>query len=500
VSDGTITDRVVAARASPATRAVSPVHVATAVVAATSLAATSRPVEDIDATWHVMLGREILSRHALHNLGRDWLAVTPPHSWTTSQWLSEVGMADIVDAVGWRGLVAAKLVLVAATLALTAAGLRGRHPLAAALPFSAVCVSMANVAAPRPQTVSLVLVGVLALAAVRLLTDGRRPPLPVVALLAVVWAQVHGLWVLAPAAFALIAIGHLLDGRRPAARSAAACLLASLAGVLNPLGPASFLLPLRLRDAGTFIAEWQRTTLGDPYTVAAAAVLVVTVVAWARRPDAVPRAEVLWVMGWAGFATLAYRNVVPALLLIVPVAAARIDRAWFAERPKTAPTRREAALLAAACAVTLVVGVVTAAVQTARLDPLGKLPALGIARTIAESPEPVRVFNAYNTSGSLIALSDGKARVMVDGRADLWGVDYLNGILAIGNAHPGWQERLDELAPDAVVISEDSALAAAIGTAAWDVVLHDEGYILLLPRGCPRLPCADHIGRDDSTR
>ena len=81
--------------------------------------------------WHVAIGREIVARHTLTGLGRQWLGVDAPR-WGTSQWLSEVLMYGAVDRFGWIALPALRLVGAAGLFAILWLTLvRRRQPIAA---------------------------------------------------------------------------------------------------------------------------------------------------------------------------------------------------------------------------------------------------------------------------------------------------------------------------------------------------------------------------------
>jgi hypothetical protein len=445
------------------------------------------PINDLDSYWHVLIGRQILSRHILDGLGTGWLAETPP-PWQTSQWLSEAMMAVTVGAAGWRGLIALRLLLTASILLVVGLTLLPRRPVPlAALVASVVMVGISDFAQDRPQTVSLLFVAALAWACSRRLT-GRRPPHPaMVAAACLLWSQFHPLWVLAPAAYGLMALGAALDGARashPALREPAVALVASLAGLVNPQGLSSFLLPLRFHSSTQQIAEWQPTTFSSLDAFALATVLGLGIVAWARTPDRVPRAEVLWLCAWTVFGLTAFRNVAPALLLSAPVALAITDRVWGArasswQRPSGS---REATALGVALLLTVIAGTGVAVVKFSRLDPLRDAPARHLAERLAQAPVPVRVFNAYDASGCLAAFGAGRVRLAIDGRADLWGTAYIKKVIDAQSLKPGWEGTFDGFHPDAAVLTRNTPLAVLLvreGT--WREVAEDGDYVLLLP-------------------
>jgi len=199
----------------------------------------------------------------------------------------------------------------------------------------------------------------------------------------------------------------------------------------------------------------------------------------------VPRVEVLWVLGWTAFGIASYRNVPPALLLTAPAAVLALTR-WYHQSRTTepAPTRApdlECRLLALACALLLVGATVAALIRVPSIDPFATTPGHRIAAWIAEQAGPVRVFNDWNASGALIGRSDGKARLVIDSRVDLWGHDYM---AKIGDAElmiPGWERTVADFRPDAVVIPRTSALVSGLTLTGWQITITDDDLVLLLP-------------------
>jgi len=180
---------------------VRPAHVAIAILFAGALWVATTPVNDLDSYWHVQIGQEILARHTFAGLGQHWLGV-PNGDWRTSQWLSEVGMYLAVDRLGWSALPILRLLTALALFAVLVLTLvRRRQLIASFIVVLLLVVGLEVLFQDRPQTVSLVFVALLGAACERLWAVGRRPPLLLVAGLSLLWAQLHGLWVLAPAAF-----------------------------------------------------------------------------------------------------------------------------------------------------------------------------------------------------------------------------------------------------------------------------------------------------------
>ena len=95
---------------------------------------------------------------------------------------------------------------------------------------------------------------------------------------------------------------------------------------------------------------------------------------------------------------------------------------------------------------------------------------------------PIRIFNAYNAASGLIEFGDGNARLVVDGRADMWGDAYIHRVVAVQNLGPGWQSTLADFRPEAIVVPRTAPLARVLPQlGSWHPVTVDKAYVLLLP-------------------
>jgi hypothetical protein len=482
----------------PARFAVRPAHVAIAILFAGALWVATTPVNDLDSYWHVQIGREILERHTFTGLGQQWLGV-PRSDWRTSQWLSEVLMYLAVDRLGWVALPLLRLLTACALFAVFVLTLvRRRQLIASFVVLLLLVVGLEVLFQDRPQTVSLVFIALLAAACERLWTVGRRPSLLLVAALSLLWAQLHGLWVLGPAAFGLVAVGALLDRdrARPAqARNALLCAAAALTGVLNPEGPLSFLLPFTFRNsAGDRINEWAPTAFTMPLTVTWGLLLCILVWGWVHTRTRIAATELLWVLGWTVFGVLAVRNVGPSMLFTAPVALRTLERAGEIRlgRLTKAISARETRILAGILAAVVATTTILLAAALRGLDPLENAPTLRIARFLASVDRPLRIWDGYNASGVLIAFGGGDRghlELVVDGRADLWGGDYIEQLVLTQSLAGDWRRHFASFRADAMVMPPDTPLVTYLREVdRWRVALVDGGYVLLVPPESPLLP------------
>jgi hypothetical protein len=450
---------------------------------------TVRPITDIDTYWHVLIGRELLDTGRFSGLGNGWALYEPDVPWQTSQWAAEVAMAWLVDTFGWASLVWARTVMVVLVLGtLTAMLLRRATPAATAVVLALVAVPTNAVLQERPLLVSFLLLVWVSGASYDLLT-GRRLPSPWAAgVLVLVWAQFHGMWVLAPASFALVALCLLIDrqSRSPGTvrRGLELAGLTAVAGCLSPVGPAGLLLPFTFRSATEQIAEWGAV----PFVSGAGAGLLImsfsVLCVWMRRPAAVPWARVIFLAVWVVVGMSAYRNIVPAAIMLAPLAASTLGTTRLLRRRPVA--REQSTALAVVGGIFLIAATATISVATSRVEPLERAEPLAIAEAIAREPGPHRVFNAYNASGVLAAFGGSEVRLAIDGRSDRYGGEYIDRHLEVIALEGDWRPVFERYDPTSAVLPKDSALTQELVDNGWTIKLADADYVWLTPTAAPR--------------
>ncbi len=314
------------------------------------------PMPAVDLAYQVRAGEMILSTGAVP--ASDSFTFTVAGApWTDQQWLAQVVFALGFRVGGWELLSVLRAGLVVATsgLLLVVGLLRG-----ASLRTSSVLALLAFlVAVPalalRPQLLAIPLfAGLLALAAAR----DRHPHAYLAApLLVILWANIHGSFVLAPLLLGYAWLDDLLRGR-PARHSAAVLVLGVLATCVTPFGPGVWAYAAGIGASPVIsnqVSEWQRTSpltvTGAVFYAAAAAAVIV---AWRGR-SRLSWADAAWLAGLTLIGVWAVRGVAwwPSGALLV-VAAAMATRT---EARGGARVTASTGLRAANSAVALVLGV-----------------------------------------------------------------------------------------------------------------------------------------------
>jgi hypothetical protein len=249
------------------------------------------PITDYDLFLHLKTGAVVLESGRVPRVD-DYSALARGRPFVAHEWLSGVLFHAVERGFGRNGFAAlsgltALAALLTAAALYEAARFLGASP-AAAVPLLALSMVLAAARlTPRPHVLSYLLTAVFLLVLAGRRAGWRIPPWTLL-LLQVLWANLHGSFLLGPLIVGLAAAGEAIDARfapkgpepvaaGPAGRSAArrpgearrlALLAAGLVAVslVNPYGARLLAFPFRLTGSdfmGT-IYEW-RPPFGSAY-------------------------------------------------------------------------------------------------------------------------------------------------------------------------------------------------------------------------------------------
>jgi len=382
-----------------------------------ALGSSATIFNDGDVSWHIATGQWILDHRALPHV--DPFSFTwAGKPWVPIEWLAEVLFGGVYCLDGYSGVAA---LATAAMMTLHALvyfnATRFIRPLAAVGVIVAMDVVLIPMMLARPHLLAWVLVALWTWLMLRARDHHRAPPLAA-ALLMVIWANLHGSFVMGlviAAAFGLEALISA-DDRKQAFRQWApfgvACLVAvfvnanGIEGVLHPLRIANLaMLPL--------IDEWKPSNpAATPFFFAVLAVTLI--LSWLKRPR-LPAVRWLLLGALLILALLQVRH--QAVLAIV--AAMILPRGFAKESETVAPVRS---------LVPLAAGAIAAMVAVRAVLPMNPVEnEANPWKLIAAVPPPLRsqpVLNGYSMGGPLILSG---IRPYVDGRGDMYGDELVVG-------------------------------------------------------------------------
>jgi hypothetical protein len=283
-------------------------------VALPALAGLAAALPAVDLAFGLRAGDEILRSGAVPTVD-TWTFTAAGRPWIDQQWGAQVLLQLVFEVAGWTGLVVLRAALLAAAFGLLLAVVRLRAPrlgpISSTLLVIAAFAVAADALALRAQLFAIVL---FAATLVVLAVRDRWPRavwlIPVFALL---WANLHGTFLFAPALCGLAWLGDLYDvaarapsdrgvTRRGATRSGwrlhemlVVGLVATVATLVNPYGPAVWGYVASLTSNPTIaarVSEWRPPSpLTIPGLLVWLSVAAVALLAARRIRDVVRAAE-----------------------------------------------------------------------------------------------------------------------------------------------------------------------------------------------------------------
>jgi len=170
------------------------------------------PITNNDLFLHLKTGDLVLTTHAVPRVD-DYSALAKGRPYIAHEWLSAVIFRLVQRALGFDGLIGLKVMMAIAVAALLyAAALEFGAPPEAAIPSLAfVMILAASRIMERPHLFTYLLTAAFLLLLARRRRGAGAPLWPFVPL-QIVWANLHGGFVLGPVLLALAALAVLLDG------------------------------------------------------------------------------------------------------------------------------------------------------------------------------------------------------------------------------------------------------------------------------------------------
>jgi hypothetical protein len=455
-----------------------------------ALATIVASMSTIDLTYQLRAGAEIFGARAIPTVD-SWTFTVNGQPWFDQQWGAQVALSAVFDGAGWTGLVLLRAVLVGLTFGCVfavarLAGLGARN--ASLLTLASFAVA-APALALRPQLFGLALFALVLL--VLALRSSRARIVWLIPVIVLVWANVHGSFVLGPLVVGLAWLADLRAGREPRYELLAVALVSVAAACVTPFGPSVWRYAVGLTADPSItgrISEWQRTlptdVAGLSFYVSAVAVALLVI----RRRASVTWPTVVWLLVFAAIGIYAVRGIAWWALAAVPPAAVLLVVVGSGA-PERIGTRAMQRANVAIVVLLAFVGV--------GLLPLWRPadPGTGTpAGLLTDAPSSVtatlksvaragdRVFNPQPW-GSWFEYAIPDVLVTVDSRVEIFPASVWAAFDAVRAGTPGWEQVLSDWDVDLVAAEpEDAAFLSRLRSAGWTVVSSDEtGSVLRRP-------------------
>jgi len=464
-----------------------------------------RETLDPDMWWHLRTGEAILAGGIpTHDI---FSFTVTEHEWVTHEWGSQVIMWLIYKVAGLPGLIVIFALLIALTHWLLYLSCEGRPYLAAFLVLLSAITS-AIVWGARPQIFNLLLTAVFLLIIERwrkAVKSEAQPPrfllwwLPV---LTGLWANLHSGYLLGIVLIGTYAVGEGLQRwfhseddapdrggalSRAAVRHLFIIAFASfIAAVINPSGPELWIYPFLTLGSPAmqaYIQEWHSPNFHLSYFWPFVVMMGVGVLSWLYSPKRPSWGDYLLFFGTAAAGLISARNIPLFSLIATPVIARHLLGAFENTRAYPILSGQQADsspnhTLIGLNWVVLVLALFGAFIWTANTiinneEEIGlRFPVTAVDYLEESGLAQQRGYNSYNWGGYLIWRG---VPVFVDGRADVYGDDFLFYYRLTFELQGNWQDPLNDFDVDYVIMERGSPLAVVLAqTDGWQEVYHDD--------------------------
>ncbi|HET7418995.1 MAG TPA: hypothetical protein VFL27_01285 [Candidatus Dormibacteraeota bacterium] len=455
--------------------------------------------QDPDFWWHLRIGRWMVDNGRLPS--QDIFTFTASsHAWTDHEYLTEVLMWLTYSNFGLVVLEVAFGLVTWAGFWLMFQQVRRQPYAIAGIGLTAAALAGVPIWGPRAQMITFAL-SCLELYWIRGYLSGRSRALNYFPLVMVLWANLHGGWVIAFGWLGVALVAELINWAihhdDPAHRMHVRRLV--IIGALSAVAVAATphflsLYPYPFQTQGSeaqqrLIVEWQSPNFHDSELRPFEAMIFLTFVGFALKRPAIY--DLLLALLGLGLALQNVRNVALFIAAVTPVMIATYGEWWreLATARRWAfviPPRRSFAVVTAAVLLVIafatsvrVYGNVNSAHQVA-LD--SQTYPVAAADWLAAHPDVgTRMFNQYGWGGYLAYrfYPQPNRKVFIFGEAALMGDALLNDYEHIYALHSDWKSLLDRYGIDYVVENKGDPLPNVLATQPdWTLVYSDSVAVI----------------------
>jgi hypothetical protein len=444
------------------------------IVVSISVVLGVRPVSDPSPWLHLKVGAFLLDGGRF-GLPDPW-APFATRAYVPTEWLPAIVGQETYQGFGLPGIAWLRCAGILGLLsALMWSARRSADTATSAVVCLVALVGAYDGLTERPQLVGLVLLAVAVGAWWRTAMDVK--PRWWLVPMTWLWACSHGLWIVG-IALGLICIGGLLLDRRltraTATRLLAIPILSLVAAGLTPLGPQLLLSPLSVgKNANEFVAEWQATSVHNPFAAVTLSMLGLVILSWVRHPRQPPWWQVGFLITGIAVTLAATRTIAVGAVIAAPLLAHEIQ--LYRGRPAVAMTRRSRSTWAALILLALLAA---APLSAARAQNPVAVPQR-LAPQLSAIASGTVVLAQGDISGWLFWADPG-VRPVLDPRIEIYPEAHMRAFVSAMAAGPGWRQFVDRTGARYALVLTDSPIATAlVERADWSQIGKDAGYVLL---------------------
>jgi len=429
-------------------------------------------IVDGDPYWHIAAGRWMVQHLAIpHSDPFSYTFAGAP--WHAHEWLSEVVMGVAYLWAGWRGIYLLFGLAIGLTVfAMARTLLRYLHPMAAFVFLILAAMALVVDVQARPQFLALPVLALWTAALLAARNSDKAPHPAAMAVLMMLWANLHGSFVLGFVLFALFA-AETFAKRVARKQWLIVSIVIIVAATITPEGLSGLLFPIRLMSLKSLslINEWKVLELSfvRPFEIWLLATLAFAFLTGARIP-VVTGVLFLGIL----YETFLHKRYADVLLVVGTMILAEP----FGRSLKTvsAPLRLPLPVGAMVLAMAVVFAVGAARLVLPRAEPEGYQAFVSAASHVPSALRRQPVLNAWGFGGYLIF--DGE-RPFIDGRADMYGDDFVETFF---HAESGDRAALTALLARYgvawTILPPASPANTALDALGWPVLYRDDAAVI----------------------
>jgi hypothetical protein len=462
--------------------------------------------QDPDFWWHLRIGRWMVDNGRLPSTDIFTFTV-PTHVWTDHEYLTEILMWLAYNAIGVTGLAIGFGILTWAGFWLMYRQVRRQPWVIAGIGIAVGAIAGSPIWGPRAQMITFFL-SCLELYWLHGYLSGRSRALQLFPLVMVLWANLHGGWVIGfvwlGVAIAAELIGWAWDRENPAHRAHVRFLaiITAFSVVAVAATPHGFsLYPYPFQTEGSvaqqrLIVEWFSPDFHQVYLRPFEAMVFFVIIGFALKRPALH--EFLLTLFALGLALQSVRNVALFVAVATPVMINSYSAYWKelsaarGWKPELPPRRIFAITTAVVLAIITIATVARIAdgISPAKQQSLdaSSYP-IGAADWLAAHPEVgTRMYNQYGWGGYLANrfYPDPNRKVFIFGEAALMGDPLLNQYEDVQTLRPDWKQVLDEYRVDYVVYNRGEALSNVLAIDPQWTLVYQDSVAVIYVRATPQ--------------
>ena len=455
--------------------------------------------QDPDFWWHLRIGRWMVEHGQLPS--QDLFTFTAAsHVWTDHEYLTEILMWLTYSTLGLTALCVAFGLLTWGGFWLIYLQVRRQPFVFIGVGLAIAAVAGSPIWGPRAQMITFAL-SCLELYWLQGYLAGRSRAINYFPLVVILWANLHGGWVIGFVWLGVALVAELLswawDQDNPAHRMhvrrlAVIGLASAVAVAATPHFLSLYPYPFQTQGSEAqqrLIVEWASPNFHDLFLRPFEAMAFLVIAGFAlRRPSLY---QFLLTAAALFLALQSVRNVALFVAAATPVMITTYGEWWreFAAAHKWAyglPPRRLFAVITAI--VLIFIALITTVRVANNVSPAHQQSMdvesypVAAADWLAAHPEVgTRMYNQYGWGGYLANrfYPDPNRRVFIFGEAALMGDQLLNEYQDVQTLRPDWKQVLDKYGVDYIVYNKDAALSNVLATQSdWTLVYQDRVAVI----------------------